>query len=77
MTNYFIKHQDFGSFVNKMIASKKVIAPVAKQNKFVFDGLDRFDDLRLDYDVTLLPPKKEFFPTCQHLCWKGWLQGND
>ncbi len=67
MNAYFIKESDFKDFVNKMISSKTVIGPVAKKTKFVFSKLESADDLRLDYDVTLIPPKKEFFPTCQNL----------
>ncbi|MBN1115074.1 MAG: 4Fe-4S dicluster domain-containing protein, partial [Oligoflexia bacterium] len=48
-----------------------VIGPVVKRNskgkKFVFAKLDDANELRLDYDVTLLPPKKEFFGTSQTL----------
>ena len=67
MENYFISHEYFKSFVEQMISLNEVIAPVAKENKFVFDKLTSFADLRLDYNVTILPPKKEFFPPTQHL----------
>ncbi|MBF0315552.1 MAG: 4Fe-4S dicluster domain-containing protein [Oligoflexia bacterium] len=72
MNVYFLKEHDFNSFMSKMIESKKVIGPVAKKSKFVFDKLESPEQLRLDYDVTILPPKKEFFPTCQKLvCFDG------
>jgi len=67
MKAYFIKEKDFNLFVQKMIESKKVIGPVAKKKKFVLAHLKNVADLRLDFDVTILPPKKEFFPTCQTL----------
>lgn len=67
MNYYYINEGDFKNFISKMIESKTVIAPVAKKSKFVFAKLESSDDLRLDYDVTILPPKKEFFPTCQTL----------
>ncbi|MBF0207838.1 MAG: 4Fe-4S dicluster domain-containing protein [Oligoflexia bacterium] len=67
MNVYFIKDQDFNSFVAKMMESKKVVGPVTKKSKFVFAALEAPEQLRLDYDVTILPPKKEFFPTCQSL----------
>ncbi|MBF0548025.1 MAG: 4Fe-4S dicluster domain-containing protein [Candidatus Riflebacteria bacterium] len=67
MKSYFIKEKDFNLFVKKMIESKKVVGPVAKKKKFVFANLKNAADLRLDFDVTILPPKKEFFPTCQML----------
>ncbi|MDA3936363.1 MAG: 4Fe-4S dicluster domain-containing protein [Actinomycetota bacterium] len=40
----------------------EVIGPVAKEERFVFAAIDDPADLRLDYDTTLLPPKKLFFP---------------
>jgi sulfhydrogenase subunit beta (sulfur reductase) len=67
MTTYFIKDQDFKEFVTKMVQSHPVFGPVAKKGKFVFDKLNKADELRLDYDVTLLPPKKFFFPPVQNL----------
>lgn len=67
MENYYITHDNFKSFIEQMICHHEVIAPVAKENKFIFDKLISFDALRLDYDVTILPPKKEFFPPTQHL----------
>lgn len=40
----------------------EVIGPVAKDDRFVFARIEDPSDLRLDYDTTLLPPKKLFFP---------------
>lgn len=45
-----------------LAAELEVIGPVAKRDAFVFAPVERFDQLRLDYDTTLLPPKKWFFP---------------
>lgn len=67
MSAYFIAAQDFGGFVEGLIRTKRVVAPVAKRGKFVFGELESPDQLRLDYDVTLLPPKKVFFPPAQDL----------
>lgn len=71
MNAYFIKENDFNDFLSKMIGSKTVIGPTAKSIKehtrYVFAKLESPEQLRLDYDVTILPPKKEFFPTCQTL----------
>lgn len=67
MNAYFIKEQDFNDFLSKLIEVKNVIGPVAKKSRFVFTKLNNREDLRLDYDVTILPPKKEFFPTTQTL----------
>ncbi|HSQ48286.1 MAG TPA: 4Fe-4S dicluster domain-containing protein [Candidatus Deferrimicrobiaceae bacterium] len=56
--------EDFKNFVNALIAdnSWNVIGVKSKGNKFAFGPLESSDELRLDYDVTLLPPKKYFFP---------------
>jgi len=35
--------------------------------KFVFDKIDNAEELRLDYDVTILPPKKYFLPQKENL----------
>jgi sulfhydrogenase subunit beta (sulfur reductase) len=40
----------------------EVIGPVARGDAFVYATLDGVSALRLDYDTTLLPPKKLFFP---------------
>jgi NAD(P)H-flavin reductase/NAD-dependent dihydropyrimidine dehydrogenase PreA subunit len=59
-----ISKEDFSNFVNALIKdnSWNVIGVKAKGNKFAFDPLESASELRLDYDVTLLPPKKYFFP---------------
>lgn len=40
----------------------EVIGPVAKGDRFVFAPVHEASELRLDYDTTLLPPKRWFFP---------------
>ena len=59
-----ISKKDFASFVNTLIKDDtwNIIGVKAKGNKFAFGPLESADELRLDYDVTLLPPKKYFFP---------------
>jgi len=36
----------------------EVVGPVAKGDAFVFAAIEDPSDLRLDYDTTILPPKK-------------------
>lgn len=71
MSVSFIEDEGFRAFVSGLINDKTVIGPVAKssrkQTRFVFARLESPDELRLDYDVTILPPKKEFFPPRQDL----------
>jgi NAD-dependent dihydropyrimidine dehydrogenase PreA subunit len=49
-------------WVDALIANQAVYAPQAKADKFAFDRLQSASALRLDYDVTILPPKKYFQP---------------
>ena len=66
-----ISKEDFQSFVNALIQedSWNVIGVKSRGNKFAFAPLDSADELRLDYDVTLLPPKKYFFPQRETLIY--------
>ena len=56
--------EDFQNFIDALIKddSLNVIGVKSRGNKFAFAPLDSSEELRLDYDVTLLPPKKYFFP---------------
>jgi NAD(P)H-flavin reductase/formate hydrogenlyase subunit 6/NADH:ubiquinone oxidoreductase subunit I len=56
--------EDFEQFVNSLIndESLRVIGVKSKGDKFAFGHLDSVSELRLNYDVTILPPKKYFFP---------------
>ncbi len=59
-----ISKDDFDNFVSALIKSKtwNVIGVKAKGTRFAFGPLESASELKLDYDVTLLPPKKYFFP---------------
>jgi sulfhydrogenase subunit beta (sulfur reductase) len=48
--------------VRGLATEYEVVGPVAKGDRFVFDTIENPSDLRLDYDTTLLPPKRWFFP---------------
>jgi len=50
----------------KMDLSGESVA-AEKTDRFVFADLTQAEDLRLDYDVTLLPPKLFFQPPCETL----------
>jgi formate hydrogenlyase subunit 6/NADH:ubiquinone oxidoreductase subunit I len=65
--DWFLKNADFDSFVGTLSRKKRVIGPVAKQEKFIFAEIKSSKDLRLDYDVTILPPKKAIIPPTQEL----------
>ncbi|MBM4148703.1 MAG: hypothetical protein FJ224_06635 [Lentisphaerae bacterium] len=67
MTTRFLSDGALKQFVQALMAKGPVIGPVARKSRFVFAALEAPEDLRLDYDTTILPPKKLFFPTKQDL----------
>lgn len=67
MSHLYIKETEFSAFVGALMGVSDVIGPVQKKGKFVFSSLESVDQLRLDYNVTILPPKKAFFPVKQDL----------
>ncbi len=64
-----IRKDDFSSLVNALINDepRTVVGVKSKGSKFVFDTLKTAGELRLDYDVTILPPKKYFLPPTETL----------
>jgi len=57
------------AFVDRLIAEPglDVIGVKEKGSRFVFAPLESANELRLDYDVTVLPPKKELLPPNEDL----------
>lgn len=64
---YFLPKDELAPFVCNLIASQEVVGPKARKSRFVFDKIESQDELRLDYDTTILPPKKYFFQPQQDL----------
>ena len=62
-----ISKDDFAVFVDALIGKTSVIGVQAKGDRFDFGPLESAKDLRLDYDVTLQPPKKYFLPPTEVL----------
>ncbi len=65
MQNRIINKKDVVSFVDDLIKTKaagEVIGIKEKDTKFSFGALASASELRLDYDISLLPPKQFFFP---------------
>jgi sulfhydrogenase subunit beta (sulfur reductase) len=67
MDAYFLGADALDEFITSLMTQAPVIAPVAKRSRFVFAELTAPDELRLDYDTTILPPKAIFFPPRQPL----------
>lgn len=59
-----ISKDNFSAFVNKIIKTRKyrVVGVVPKDTRYAFADIDDACELCLDYDVTLLPPKKYLYP---------------
>ena len=57
-----IEKGNFNTFVKRLIEKYRVEAPQTKGGKFAFNTLKNVSNLRLDHDVTILPPKKYFMP---------------
>ena len=54
-------------WINDLTQKERVIGVQAKGDRFAFAPLAKAADLRLDYDVTILPPKAFFQPSCETL----------
>jgi len=59
-----ISKKDFSSFIDEKIAKKeeRIIGVIEKGSHYIFNDLKTSDEMRLDYDVTMIPPKKYFQP---------------
>jgi NAD(P)H-flavin reductase len=64
-----ITKKDFSSFVNSLINDKTydVVGVKSKGERYVFDTIENASELRLNQDVTILPPKKYFLPQYEEL----------
>ncbi len=59
--------QQLDFFASVLQQFGEVHAPVAKKGKYVFARLERWSDAVLEYNRTILPPKKYFLPPCETL----------
>ena len=64
---YSISSRGLKSLVEGLIAEREVIGVKAKQGKFIFDKISNFNELCLDYDISILPPSKVLFPAKETL----------
>lgn len=67
MTVKMLPINEFNAWVDSLIRKQTVIGPVEKDGFFVFEPTDQAADMRLDYDITILPPRSTCFP--QKSCW--------
>jgi ferredoxin len=60
----------FRDFVARLMESYRVVAPVAKGADYAFATIETGEEIsriRMDYDITILPPKKYLLPTYEDL----------
>ena len=62
MSLWVIDKQAVAPLVAKMMGDYRVVGPVAKGIKFAFGEIEDPADLRLDYNTSILPPKKYLQP---------------
>jgi len=57
-----ISKRSFKTLVENLLKTTEVFGVKAKKGKYVFDKITVFDELRMDYDVTVTPPTQYLFP---------------
>lgn len=62
-----LNQEALSAWVQILMTKQRVFGVQAKGNRFVFAPLTQVEDLRLDYDVSILPPKKYFLPQREDL----------
>ena len=62
MSLWLIDKRAVEPFVSNMMRDYRVVGPVSKGIKFAFGQIEDPADLRLDYNTSILPPKKQFQP---------------
>ncbi|MEJ2733812.1 MAG: 4Fe-4S dicluster domain-containing protein [Anaerolineae bacterium] len=67
MSLWVIDKQAMAAFVRGMMADYRVVGPVAKGIKYAFDLIEDLAELRLDYNTSILPPKKYLQPQEERL----------
>ena len=67
MSLWVIDKREWDAFVAKMMTDYRVCGPVAKGAQFAFDVIEEPADLRMDYNTSILPPKKYLQPQEERL----------
>jgi len=67
MRYVYLEKNDLGDFICHLKKSHRVVAPVRKENQFVFADIESAEEICLEYIPTILPPKKYFFPQKEKL----------
>ena len=67
MLPQILPKERFDEFVERLLAERRVVGPVAKGPQFAFGEIDSPEQLRMDYNTTIQSPKKYFFPPYETL----------
>ncbi len=65
-----LQKDQFAKFVSFLMDRYRIVAPVAKGPQFSFERIpstEAIGQIRMDYDQTILPPKKFFLPPYEQL----------
>jgi len=62
MSLYILPKEKLPAFVQALQAGFRVVGPVRTPTGFAFEDITQADQLQLDYNTTILPPKKYFLP---------------
>ncbi len=67
MQGFLLTKENIKGLVSELMKSYRVVAPVKKETRFDFCEIEKFEDIRMDYDTTILPPKKHLSPPVETL----------
>ncbi len=67
MSNKYISKKDFAPWVASLVKEHELHGPVSKKSKFVLGRITNVEQLQLQYDYVMLPPKQYIFPTYQDM----------
>ncbi len=62
MNYLYLDKSDVHKFIESIMKTHAVMAPVKKENLFVFSEIDDPEEVCIEYMPTILPPKKYFMP---------------
>jgi len=67
MGGIVIPKDSLGELISELSDRYKIFGPKKKGTEWVFDEVKSADEMDLSYSTTILPPRKFFLPTSEHL----------
>ncbi|NLI93575.1 MAG: hypothetical protein GX434_15715 [Peptococcaceae bacterium] len=67
MEKIILNKNDLNTLFARLKDEYEVYGPVAKKDQYVFSMVENVEELKLDYDTTILPPKKYFHSPVQSM----------